>query len=633
MVLSLMRRHAKSYLIKFLIGIIAIVFIFYFGYSFRSRNVVKIAVVNGEVIGALEYEKAYRDLVESLRRQFKDMWNDSLVKKLRLRQRALEGLIERKLISHEAKRLGLSVTKEEIQKAIMEYPAFQVNGQFSMGRYRALLRQNRMKPEDFEQSIAMDLLQRKIRGLLWSFIPVTEQEIKDRYKFANEKVKIAYVMFSPLRFKKSIKVKEKDLEAFFERHKEEFSIPEKIKVRYIVIDPDDFKNKVRVTDQDVKEYYEDNFEAFKVKKQVRARHILFRLPPDATKEQEEKVKDKAEKVLKEARAGKDFGELAKKYSEGPTKSKGGDLGYFSKGMMVKAFEDAAFKLKKGEVSDLVRTQFGYHIIKVEDIKEARTKSLDEVKGEIRNLLIENRCKELAYDKGLGLIDQMPYEVDLQKYAKEHNLAVKVTDFFSKDEPVPGLGGGARLKESLFALGKEETTDLIELNGKYYIFQVAERRSSYVPKLDEVRDKVKASFVSDRAAEAAKVAAEKFLKEVRSGKDWDALVKKNGLKTEHTDYFTRTGGVPKIGYAPELQEMAFCLSEKSPYPETVFQNGLGSFVIKWEGRQDIDPKQYEKEKEKYRTAILYGKQNRLFEQWLEALKAKAHIELITPVEKG
>ncbi|MBW2022851.1 MAG: peptidyl-prolyl cis-trans isomerase, partial [Deltaproteobacteria bacterium] len=200
-----------------------------------------------------------------------------------------------------------------------------------------------------------------------------------------------------------------------------------------------------------------------------------------------------------------------------------------------------------------------------------------------------------------------------------------TDFFSKDEPVPGLGGGARLKESLFALGKEETTDLIELNGKYYIFQVAERRSSYVPKLDEVRDKVKASFVSDRAAEAAKVAAEKFLKEVRSGKDWDALAKKNGLKTEHTDYFTRTGGVPKIGYAPELQEMAFSLSEKSPYPETVFQNGLGSFVIKWEGRQDIDPKQYEKEKEKYRTAILYGKQNRLFEQWLEALKAKAHIE--------
>ena len=633
MVLSLMRRHAKSYLIKFLIGIIAIVFIFYFGYSFRSRNVVKIAVVNGEVISALEYDKAYRDLVEGLRRQYGDMWNESLVKRLKLRQRALEGLIERKLISHEAKRLGLRVTKEEIQKAIMEYPAFQVAGQFDIGRYRALLRQNRMKPEDFEESIAMELLQRKIRGLLWSFIPVTEKEIRDRYRYANEKAKISFVKFDPSRFRKSIKVKKEELEVYFKKHQEEFRIPEKISVRYIPIDPETFKDKVKVSEQEIREYYEDNLEAFKVKKQVRARHILFRLSPDAKKEEEEKVRKRAESVLKKARAGENFAELAKKYSEGPTKSKGGDLGYFSRGTMVKPFEDAAFALKKGEISDLVRTQFGYHIIKVEDIKEARTKTLEEVKEEIRKILIQTKCRELAYDKGLSLMDQMPYEVDLDSYAKQHGLSTKTTDFFSMSQPIPKIGGSKKLKESLFALGKDETTDLIELNGKFYIFQVAERKKSYLPKLEEVKSKVEAKFIAERAAKAARAAAEKFLKEVRSGKGWETLAKKEGLKIEHTDYFTRITSVPKIGYAPELQEMAFSLSKKNPFPETVFENDSGSYVIKWEGSKEIDEKAFEKEKEKYRAAILYAKQNRLFEQWLEALKTRAKIELITPVEKG
>ena len=633
MVLSLMRRHAKSYLIKFLIGIIAIVFIFYFGYSFRSRNVVKIAMVNGEVISAREYDKAYRDLLEGLRRQYGDMWNESLIKKLKLRQRALDSLIEKKLISYEAKRLGLSVTKQEVQKAIMEYPAFQVAGQFDIGRYRALLRENRMRPEDFEQSIAMELLQRKIRAFLWSFVPVTDEEIKDRYRFANEKVKISFVRFDPARYRKSVKLKPDELEAYFKKHKEQFRIPEKIKVRYIVIDPDAFKDKVKVSEQEIKEYYEDNIDAFKVKKQIRARHILFRLRPNATKEEEEKVRKKAEAVLKMAKAGKDFAELAKKYSEGPTKSKGGDLGYFSRGMMVKPFEDAAFALKKGQISDLVRTQFGYHIIKVEDIKKARTKSLDEVKDEIRKILTENKCKDLAYDKGLSLLDQMPYEVDLRKYAKEHGFSTHSTDFFSMDQPIPGIGGSRKLKESLFALAKDETTDLIELNGKYYIFQVAERKKSYLPKLKEVRSKVEAKFIDEQAAKEAKAAAEKFLKAVRAGKDWKALAKEQGLKIESTDYFTRIGSIPKIGYAPKLQEMAFSLTKDNPYPDTVFDNSSGSYVIRWKGSKGIDQKAYEKEKEKYRAAILYAKQNRLFQQWLEALKAKAEIKLITPVERS
>ena len=170
--LSLMRKHAKSWLIKFLIFIIAIVFIFYFGYSFTARRGLKMAYVNGDLISGLEYDKTYRDLLEALQKQYKDMWNDNLIKTFDLKNRALEGLISQKLISQEAKRLGLDVTEEEVQKAIMNYPAFQVNGQFVIGRYRSLLNYNRMKPEDFEASISQDLLEEKLKQFLFAFMEV-----------------------------------------------------------------------------------------------------------------------------------------------------------------------------------------------------------------------------------------------------------------------------------------------------------------------------------------------------------------------------------------------------------------------------------------------------------------------------
>ena len=154
MVLSLMRKHAKSWLIKFLIAIIALVFIFYFGYSFNQQRAVKIAYVNGEIITAVEYEKLYREMLAMVRQQYKDLLNDSLLKSMDLRNRALENLITQKLISQEARRLGLEITEEEIQQAIMRYPAFQINGRFDMRRYQALLANNRMNPEDFEEDMA-----------------------------------------------------------------------------------------------------------------------------------------------------------------------------------------------------------------------------------------------------------------------------------------------------------------------------------------------------------------------------------------------------------------------------------------------------------------------------------------------
>lgn len=630
MVLSLMRRHAKSWLIKFLIGMIAVVFIFYFGYSFTSRGGVKIAYVNGEPISGLEYQKAYRRLLEALQRDYKNVWNENLIEVFDLKNRALENLINGLLVSQEAKRIGLDVTEKEIQNEIITYPAFQYGGRFDEGRYRALLSQNRMKPEDFEASIAQELLQRKLRQFLTTFSPVTEQEVLDQYTFSNQKVKISFVQFLPKTFEKSVTVDPKSMEAYFEEHKEEYRVPEKIKITYITIDPDTFKGEVSITDQRVEDYYEDNKEMFSQEKEVRARHILFKLDQNAQEEEEKEVREKASMVLEKARKGEDFADLAKTYSEGPTAQKGGDLGYFSRGRMVQSFEEAAFKMKKGEISELVRSQYGYHVIKVEDIKEARVKTLEEVRGEIKNTLTHIASMDLAHEKALSLIDQMPYEVDLKQYAERHKVSIKQSGYFSSNENIPDMGGDDKLRKSIFSLEKDDVSEVLEFNNKFYIIQVVDKEPSHLPELKDVKESVDKDFISHLATLEAKSAAEAYLAQLKGGKDWKELAKKHELSPKTTDFFTRNDYMKEIGYAPDLQQAAFSLGENRRYPDHVFENERGVFAIRFEGRKGIDMAKYEEEKENYRLSLMRTKSQAIYGDWLEDLRGQAEIEIVQPV---
>ena len=629
MILSLMRKHAQSWLIKTLIGIIAVVFVFYFGYSFTADRALKTAYVNGDLISSEEYRKSYVELVESLQSQYKDMWNDDMVKALDLKNQALTNLINQRLIDQEARRLGLDITEKEIQQAIQEYSVFQVNGRFDIGQYRAMLGRSRMKPEDFEAAISQDMLGMKLRQFLYAFSEVTDQEVLDQYTFNNEKVKISMIQFKRETFKKSVAPDDASIMDFFEKNREKYRAPEKVKIAYLEIDPKSYEQGINTTDDDIKNYYEDNISTFHEPKKIKARHILFKLDDKATEDKEKEVKEKAQSVLKEVREGKDFAELAKKYSDCPSKEKGGDLGYFSAGQMVKPFEDAAFKMKAGEISDLLRTEFGYHIIKAEDVKEERTRPLEEVRGEIIGTLIRNASQELAYEKGQTLIDQMPYDTELSQYATGQGLEAKFTGYLSQDEPIPGIQADRKLQQSVFSLGKNEVSELFELGEKYYIFQVADRKATYLPELPEVAEMVKADLSDDLAAKEAKTAAESMLAELQKGKSWDDLAKEKQLQIEKTDFFTRQGAIPKIGYEPELQEKLFRLNEGKRYPDAVFENSKGSFVIRWEEYKGIDDAKFQEEKEKQRLGLMQKKHTRLFENWLDYLRAHADIDIITP----
>jgi len=631
MFITLMRKHTKGILIKVMVGLIAVVFIFWGVYAIREKPGSKIAYVNGDLITGLEYEARYREMLDALQKQYKEYWNDTLIKAFQIRQRALDSLIEKRLISQESARIGLGVTDDEVANAIVTYPAFQVNGEFDEGRYRSLLRYNRMEPTDFESSIKLELLGQKIRHFIKCFFPITDMEIINYYSYQKEKVNIGFVSFNPGDFKGKTEVKQDEKKIYFEAHKEKYRIPEKIKIAYLVLSPSDFLDKVTIAEKEISDFYELNQESFKNPQQIKARHILLKVSPDASESEKTETKEKALSLLKRLKDGEDFAALAKKYSQDPAASKGGDLGYFTRGQMVKPFEELAFSLKKGELGGPVKTQFGWHIIRVDDIKDATIKTFSEVRNQIVTTIKNDISKEMARERALTLMDQMPYDIDLPTYAAQHGLTVKETDYFPKNGTIPGLGEDERLTKSLYSLEKGETSEIIEHKNKFYIIQVVDNKDSHIPKMSEVSVQLQKDFVDYLSLVAAKREAGSYLEELKGGADWSELAKNKGLKTDETGFFTRRENIPKIGYSPLLSEVTFSLSSQKRYPDEVFEVNNKVYIIKWLTKEDINMKDFDKEKKSFQQMLLLTKDRRIFNAWLQSIKEKATIKIVTPIE--
>jgi len=631
MFITMMRKHTKSILIKVMVGLIGVVFVFWGIYSFRERPGSKIAYVNGDLITGLEYDAVYRDMLDALQKQYREYWSDNLIKVFQLRQRALNSLIEKRLISQEAGRLGLGVTDEEVSDAILTYPAFQVNGEFDEGRYRSLLRHNRMEPSDFESGIKLELLEEKIRQLITCFFPTTDKEVLDYYTYSKEKINVGFVSLNPEDFKEEVEVRQDEKKAYFEQNKERYRVPEKIKIAYLSMEPSDFEDKVTVTEEEISDYYELNQERFKDPEQVKARHILFKVAPNASESEEAEAKEGALAILKRARAGEDFSELAKKHSQDLSASNGGDLGYFQRGKMAKPFEDLAFGLKPGELGGPVRTKFGWHIIKVDDVKEASIKTLADVRDEIIETLKRDVGRDMARERLLSLMDQMPYDIDLTTYAAQHGLTATESDYFPKKGNVPGLGGDERFKKSIYSLEKGEVSDVIAHNDRFYLIQVVDSKDSYIPEMSEVSDQVHKDFIDHLSLAAAKKEAEGYLEELKGGADWFEVAKSKGLKTDETGFFSRGQSIPKIGQAPLLREAAFSLSSEERYPDQVFEVDKKVYIISWLDNEGIDREDFDKERESFRQALVLAKVRRISNAWLQSLRDKAEIEIVTPLE--
>ena len=623
--LRLMRKHAGNWLIKILLGAIVIVFIFWGVGSFRAERGGRVALVNGDQITLDEYRSTYNDLIEQLRSRFGNKLNDKLIETLQVKKQALNRLINNRLLIQEAQKLKFRVSKKELANAIVHIPAFQRSGVFDKYLYKNVLDRLRMTPESFEASQKDEMLINKLKTLVTSSAKVSEQEVRNWYDWLNTMVDIEYVSFDPSRYK-NIQTSEKEIQAFYEKNKENYKTDPMVKVRYLHFSPEQYRSKVKLSDSEIREYYDENLDSFKIPKKVEARHILLKVSPDADAQTVKKTKERALKILKLAREGKNFAELAKKYSEGPSRNNGGYLGEFTKESMVKPFAEKAFSMKAGEISEPVRTRFGWHIIKVEKVIDAHTTSFEDAKKDIQKKLTDNKAKSLAYDAAESVSDIAYEGDDLINAAKERHLTILTTDFFSKKGPIKGISNPSKFADIAFDLSTGEISDVHEFPDGYYILQLLKRKPSEIPPFDKVKETVKADWIKKQQDEKADADASAFLAVLKSGKTMSEASKKFHVTPKTTGFFKRSGSIPDIGYDRNISKAAFELTREKKLPENVLKGAKGYYVIQYKGRKISQSDTFDKDKETIKEQLLAQKKSEIFGALMAQLKAKADITI-------
>jgi len=623
--LDFMRKHAGTWMIKALLFAIVVVFVFWGVGSWTSHQEGVVATVNGEAISLEAYRTAYNQLLDQVRQSFGANLNDDLLKSLNLQTRALDQLIDRTLMKQAAARLKMEVNDEELAQSVRRIPAFQSNGAFDRRRYQQVLSVNRMTPEVFEASQRENLLAAKLMRVVTESSKVSDTEAEEWYKWNNAAVKVDLACVNADRYK-NISPSTEEVAQFYERTKESYRTEPAIQVRYVHVNPDRFAGAIAVSEQELRDFYDANSERFVVPKTVEARHILIRLPADAPPEAVEKAQGKIQEILKMAREGKDFAELAKQYSEDEgSKAQGGALGVFPKEAMIQPFADVAFALPPGQISDPVRTRFGLHLIKVEKVNDGRTRGFEEAKADIQSQLTRERARTKAYDEADAVYDAASAGGDLAAAAAGRKLDIKTTEFFTRTGAVKGISQPEPFVQAAFQLAPGEVSEILDLQDGYYLLQVAESRPSSIPELSAVEGAVRQDLIKERQREMARKDAEALLGDVKAGVGFEQAAKKIGVSRRTSDFIKRSDPIADLGSEPEINRVAFDLSEGQPLAADPVKTAKGYCALRFAGQKEPAMEGFEAERSQIKERLLQQKQLKIWESWMSQLRNSSQIE--------
>ncbi len=633
--LKFLRRKKNSKIIMIVLGAIILVFIFWGMWTGKGNKADSdiVALVDGDAIKLKDYENAYKRQLDYYREAFKGNLTDEFLERLNLKQRTLDTLINRILILNDAEGKGVQVSDEELAKSIQGIAAFHKDGAFDKETYLEVLKRNRMFPGDFEEMVRGDLTIQRMQKEILDGVEVSDDEVKERFTIDNRKINLNYLSVSASEIEKGVEVSDEEAKAYLERNKEAFRVPARIKAAYASIEFTDLLREVDVSEEEMKAYYDSNKATFEIpEKEVRTSHILIR-PSGDDDGAWEKARKKAEGILKRVRKGEDFGRLAGKYSQDPgSAAKGGELDYFRRGTMVKPFEDAAFSLKKGEVSEPVKTTFGYHIIKVTDIKGPGTAPFKDVKSDIKEVLKREKAKALARSKIADL--EKPFKdgaplKELEAISKEKGIRFTVTGYLTERKRLDDLVRYDKLREKVFLMKREESSVPIELPHGIYIVRVTERVDSHLPDYIEAESEVKKVVARSKAEVEAGEKAGSILERLKKGEEMSAVAAEEGLKIEESGFITKMNAfIPKAGLNLAGRDSLFLLTGGSPYYDELVRSGGRIFILKMKESREPDEKDFEANKDAIRSKILSEKQNEAMAKWINGLREDARIEVNT-----
>jgi len=476
-------------------------------------------------------------------------------------KQVLDQMIFKQALTLEAQRLGLRVTDQELSDRIKQILPAAWNGDtWLKDRYTTEVQtRTGMSIPEFEDFLRDQMLQDKFRQLVTDGITVSPAEVQAEYRRRNDKIQIDYVVVKPADLASTIQPTDAELSAYYTRHAGLYQIPEKRSARYALLDLAKLRATTTVGDDALRAYYKSHIDEYKVENRVHVEHILFKTVGKTDAEVAE-IRQKADDVLKKAKSGANFEDLAKKFSEDDgTKPKGGDLGWIVEGQTVPEFQQAAFTLPKGSISDLVKTQYGFHIIKVLDHEQAHTKTFEEVRSSIEPTVLDETVSAKANDvaeKMAAAIRQSNHQ-PLDELAKKFNLTIVELPLASATDPILAFANSQDLRTAVFQLRPGELSQPIQTPQGFAIVTVNDIQAGHQGTFAEVRAKVLSDYQQEKSVELAKSKADDLAKLAKGGEPFDKAAKSLNLAVKNSDPLSRTGSIPDVG-SGQLIDAAFAM---------------------------------------------------------------------------
>jgi peptidyl-prolyl cis-trans isomerase D len=599
------------------------VFIFWGVGSQQGSGVNAAAKVNNEPISYVEFQRSYDKRINQLREQLGGNIPDGLLETMGVKEQVLNEMIQRILITQGAEEAGLMVSDGEVRAKIQAMEAFKNEGVFDVGWYKQILAGNRMSTSEFEMSMKSDLLTAKVIDHLRRFGGVADSELVERFNYDYLQKKFSYVAFAPADFEKKVEIADGALAAFFAENMDNYRGESQIKLKYVRFS---FAGnaKVDIPEDSVLSYYEQHKDEYVVPEQRQARHILVMIDEgdDETAIAEKRVK--AEGLLKQARAGEDFGGLARKNSDDKgSMTRGGDLGFFGRGQMVKPFEDGVFGMEEGALT-LVRSDFGFHVIRLEKIRPLRLKTVAEVRDSIIAKIRVDEGKNLAFKQANAAYEQIILAGSLDKYG-ESGGELQETGYFTRNDMVEPLQSDSKLQSVAFGLKQGELSSLIEGSDSYAVLYAQEIKEPEVPELAKVKARVTADFVQQRARELAEEAAEALRSALQEGASIEAEAAKLNLQVAESPFISQ---VDRDGSSlpPALLEAGLGLTAAVPYHDKVVTSGQTLYVAAFKAAQKAADEKFVEKKDEIRQDLTEENRIANLDAWLAFLRNRAEVEI-------
>ena len=584
-----------------------------------------IAKVDGEDITTEEVKDTARGM---LQQQGAQLGANAAMLMPFFAQRAADQLVDRQALVSEAQRLGFKATPQEIKDELQHgryAEIFFPGGTFiGQAEYQGLLQQHNLTVPVFEDSVGKEILISKLQALITGSASVSDAAIRQEFDKQNTKVKFDYAVLNQEDIKKGLHPTTEELKAFYDSHKKNYadSIPEKRKVQYAMIDLSKIENGVQVTHDELQSYYNQHRDQYRVPEQAKVSHILIKTPlpgPDGKVDEKgsAEAQRRAEDILKQLKAGAKFEDMAEKYSEDPGSAKeGGSLGWIGKGRTVPEFEKAAFSLPIGQISDLVKSSYGFHIIRVDARQEAHMKTLEEVKDQIEPILKQQKAQQIAQKQADDLL-QAAKGQGLNAAASAKGVPVVTSDFFSRKDMLPGLGPSPQFMDAVFTTAEKSPPQMAPTSQGFAVFDLLAVKPQSTPTFDEIRSRVEEEFKNERSNVLLSQKTQELSDRAKTEHDLKKAAKELGAIIKTSEFVAPDGQVPDIGSMTGQAAVAF--SMKPGDISGPIQSGTNGAVIQVTEVQAPSEADFAAKRDQIRDSLLQSKEQELFALFVTNLR--------------